>query len=120
MRRSCSSNRRSASISSTTTSAKRMALIVSATGELLEFPLDARRPPQPSGVVQVEGPALPVQIDLDGVARDPASGPVSMRSLAEQRFTSVDLPELGRPTMATRIVRTASLKSFGASPPVFR
>ena len=39
----------------------------------------------------------------------PASGPVSMRSSPSSRFTSVDLPEFGRPTTATRIGRTASL-----------
>ena len=38
----------------------------------------------------------------------PASGPVSMRSSPSSRFTSVDLPEFGRPTTATRIGRTAS------------
>ena len=36
----------------------------------------------------------------------PASGPVSMRSSPSSRFTSVDLPEFGRPTTATRIGRT--------------
>ena len=39
----------------------------------------------------------------------PASGPVSRRSSPSSRFTSVDLPEFGRPTTATRIGRTASL-----------
>ena len=50
--------------------------------KLFELLLDARAPPQPSGVMDAEAPAAPLEFDRDGVARDPRLGPGEQALLA--------------------------------------
>ena len=75
-------------------------------GELLEFLLDARAAAQAGGVEKI-GSARPCQSRSTAMESRvvPASALVSSRSSPSSRLISVDLPALGRPTMATRMER---------------
>ena len=107
MRRSCSSNGCSASISRITTSAKRMALSASATESFSSF--SSMRARRRSPAVSWMRKRRPRQVRSTAMASRvmPASGPVSSRSSPSSRLISVDLPVLGRPTTATRIGASA-------------
>src|SRR6185312_10865045 len=52
--------------------------------ELLELLVDARFPPQPRGVVELERLALPVEIDGNGIARDAGLGARQQPLLADE------------------------------------
>ncbi len=97
------------SISSTTTSAKRMALMRVGDRELLELLLHLR-PAAAGRRCRTGGSARPCQSRSTAMVSRvmPASGPVSSRSSPSSRLISVDLPEFGRPTTATRIGRVDS------------
>ena len=84
MRRSCSSNGVCASISTITTSAKRIALSASATESFSSFSSIRALAAHAGGVVDAEMPAVPVEIDRDGVAGDAGLGPGEQALLAEQ------------------------------------
>ena len=121
MRRSCSSNRRSRSISSTTTSAKRIALIASATDSFSSF--SSIRGGRRSPAVSCRWNSRPFQseIDLDGVAGDAGLGPGEHAVLAEQpvhqrRLAGVRPPDHGDADRDAR--RPAVTLSFGKRRPV--
>ena len=114
MRRSCSSNGRSVSISTITTSAKRIALSVSATESFSSFSSMRALRRMPGGVVAggMRGPSIRASTVM--VSRVmPASGPVSRRSSPSRRLISVDLPDIGAADHrdADRAVGVARLRS---------
>ncbi len=108
MRRSCSSNGRSTSISTTTTSAKRIAFSVSATESFSSF--SSMRALRRMPAVSNRRNSRPCHSSITAIVSRvmPASGPVSRRSSPSRRLISVDLPTFGRPTTATRIGRSAT------------
>jgi hypothetical protein len=83
-------------------------------GQLLELVLDLGALPEPA-VSTSEPGALPFPVERDGIAVIPASGPVIIRSSPSIRFTSVDLPAFGRPTMASFSGRSGSSSSSSSS-----
>ena len=103
MRWSCSSKAFPTSSSTTTTSAKRMALSASATDSFSSFSSTRERRRRPA--VSCSWNFSPCQSSSTAIESRvvPASGAVSRRSSPISRLISVDLPALGRPTMATRI-----------------
>ena len=115
MRRSCSSNGRSASISRTTTSAKRMALSASATESFSSFSSIFARLRSPAVSWRRRRRSRHVRSTAMASRVMPASGPVSSRSSPTSRLISVDLPVLGRPTTATRIGASGARSGFAVA-----
>ena len=71
--------------------------------ELLELLLDTRTAAQAGGIVDAHSPPCQSRSTAMASRVMPASGPVTSRSSPSSRLINVDLPVLGRPTMAMRI-----------------
>ena len=99
--RSCRSNGCSASSTRITVSAKRIARSASPTESSSSLPSTRGRRRRPA--VSTSRIGRPRHIQSTAIASRvmPASGPVSSRSSPMSRLARVDLPTLGRPTMAT-------------------
>ena len=98
-------------MTSTTTSAKVMARMVSATDSFSSFSCTRalRRMPAVS-TSRMFWPSYSQSTEMESRVM-PASGPVSMRSSPIRRLIRVDLPALGRPMMAMRIGLSGSSTS---------
>ena len=103
MVRSWCSRACSASTSTTTTSAKRMARTASLAASFSAASVMRALRLRPAVSKMRIGRSFHAKSVATASRVRPGSGPVIMRSSPSSALTSVDLPELGRPTMAMRI-----------------